>query len=61
MAENLLEPAQDTLIMPPVSASKKKTAKKKTDTVKSKAIPSDHLLESEHDMLLPTTTEDTSL
>ncbi|MEI6711675.1 MAG: hypothetical protein WCK88_05870 [bacterium] len=54
--ENLLEPTHDTLI----AAPEKKVAKKKK-TSKKNIVPSDHLLESEHDMLLPSQTTDNPL
>lgn len=44
-----------------IDEKKKKTVKKKTTPRKTKMVPSDHLLTSEHDMLLPSHTSDNAL
>jgi len=58
--ENLIEATHDTLLTTPAVPKKKTPATKKITTPKNKPLSSDHLLESEHDMLLPPTTEDTT-
>jgi hypothetical protein len=54
----VLDATHDTLLEA-APVSKKKTVKKKMSHKKN-VVPSDHLLEPEHDMLLPPTTEDTT-
>jgi hypothetical protein len=55
---HLLSWETDALIAPP---KKTKSTQKKTAPRKTKTVPSDHLLASEHDMLLPPNASDSSL